>query len=292
MQQFFPDLPNIQAAYHEVCNLALYIPQNTYPTEWRTAISNTYHEICSIAFQSIAVNDFSWGDNLIFRTDKRIEYLQELCIMENEFSSYAIRANIRFHLCQVLLNASVLADKEDNYTKSTAFIQKSESNLSYISYYARLASIDDFTPCELSSEDNFEEFKNQVWYQKCSSESALRMVSGYKILRSVIDEGELDEHKTILAVDVFKEAQVLARETSLLKEVETTAKLAFIFRTVPVVKDKQKSDAYYQHSFTLTESYGYSSARLTDLEKDVVTERERIQRELATEEDVRRAPVL
>lgn len=289
---FFAELPDIQAAYQKVSNLALYLPQNTYPAKWRAAISNTYHEIFSVALQSIAVHDFSSNDNFILRTEKRIECLEKLCNMENEFASYAIRANIRFYLCQVLLNASVLADKEDNFRKSTAFIQKSEANLSYVSHYAMHASIDEFTPAELSSEDNFEDFKNQVRYQKCSSESALRMVSGYKILWSVIAEGVEDEDKTILAVDAFKEAQVLARETSLLKEAEATAKLAFIFRTIPSVKDKQKSDVYYQHAFSVTEADAFSSARLTEWGRDVVTERERIQRERATEADARRAPIL
>lgn len=81
--------------------------------------------------------------------------------------------------------------------------------------------------------------------------------------REYIDEVGSEENKIILAIDSVKEAQVLVREISLSKEAEATAKLAYIFRAVPAVHDKAKSEIYYQHSFSLINSNVNRYLRLT-----------------------------
>lgn len=288
---FFDDYTIIQFAYKSIRALKTRLKpkRSEFSTQWHSDVEKMYHGVILSALRCIAVAQNSESESLSSRTNKRLSYFKQLCNIEADFESDAITLNIRFHTCEILVNSSVLMEEEKKFANAASLISQAEDHLVCISYHLQNIEIREYIPAQLIS---FEDFKSQILYQKCSLEAAAKIAVGYKRLEAFTNDDSCEQITLLLAVDAFKEAQVLSREISVPKEAQATAKLAFIFRTVPVLKDKHKSDAYYQHAFSLIESQEYSTMRLTEWGKDVMLQRERIQQELASYADRERNPVL
>lgn len=92
-----------------------------------------YHVVILTALRCIAMTQSSATESLSSRTSTRLSYFKKLCHIETDFESHAITLNIRFHICEILLNASVLMVKQKKFAHAASLISQPEDHLVCIS---------------------------------------------------------------------------------------------------------------------------------------------------------------
>lgn len=293
---FFDTFATVKQVHHGICHMV----SDEYDTQWRNGVAQCYFDIVRAAVAALAlVRASDWRD-VECRTKTRVACLERLLNMsdENETGMLAI---IRYELMQVLLKASITLNESNEQRAALSFILQCETHYPFLQEAMYTMDVSDrtFQGWLRITHDDVESLKSQVYYQRCICESSSKIAVGEELLEYTImnsDESlsNFDDGTILLSIDAFKEAQVLARETSLLQEAHATGRLGYIFRVMPSLRNPEKSNVYYLHSFKLLESERncLQAVKLTEWGRDVVSQRERIQREMAEKNDQRKAPIL
>lgn len=286
----FECLKHASYCFDTVASLAPRLPSNVSPAVWFSSLSKTYLELLSNSVLLIASAEITSTASYAETSSARISRLFQ--VLDADISSFhSIDALVRYKIVDILLKESVVAGERKQTSNSLACILRSESYLASLQHDMEMAKSKNECLPHLMCLDSL---KEQVWYQICASKSAKSLEIGLSMLSSA--QGEESEKEAdsllLLAIDAFKEAQVLARETSLPQEAHACARLAFIFRSVPFFKNTVKSDLYYEQAFNLLSALGSQDRMCDSWVQDVKFQRERIQRDKSKTADKRKEPVL
>ncbi|KAK9831244.1 hypothetical protein WJX74_009164 [Apatococcus lobatus] len=101
--------------------------------------------------------------------------------------------------------------------------------------------------------EDFVELKEDLYRQRCTSESVLARQRGEKLLASSLaDKEALDMDSVWLAVDALQEAAVVNREQDIESEAIALSRLGMLYYSV--LKIEAKASAYLKQSFMLAQS--------------------------------------
>lgn len=197
-----------------------------------------------------------------------------------------------FNVADVILKASVVSLANGDFSSAVSIIASSEHYL--VCYDEIQGTMESAGVASTVGIEAIKELKLRVWYQVCAAKSAQRINQAkQEAMRSTESvDGSYKMWSILTAIDLLKEAQVLARETSLEHEAEAAARLAKIYRTFADVNDEMKSATYYKQAFNLLQSLGGRSLLNIDWVIDTKLARVRLQQKESADADARRAPIL
>lgn len=271
-EDFIQEFESIQHAYWTVCNCVGVLSASEYGLKWRENVSHTFCGIVSNAITAIGLMQSTDDSAISEHTRNRLRLLDRLMKFLHHHD-LRLQAMVRCEIIQILLKTSIALHERRDYKPALEWISECETHLPCLEETVRRRNAEDGGVkdfCSIES-DELDGLRMQVFHQRRACESAVLIMEGYKLIdeasrvRNKRDDGTL-----LLAIDALKQGQVLAREYSPYLEAQALERLAFIFRTVPSMRNKVKSDTYYQQSVQLLEKSNSRKALVLEKYKNLI----------------------
>lgn len=303
-------------AFEAAIRLSKNAASDKFNNQWRVHARDCYQEYITTAIECISRMETSQVE--LFQGDVPVEVAAKamstrvaaMNVFQTALGDTSLRTVCRltYFKADQLLKASVLEMEgvsQGNTAGASSAQQAGKTIVDQLRSSTRLAHAGDSLMVEIidilerleragaeppHSRDEIQSLQDQVYYQCCATAAAKQIRIAMAIMSDDEGIGPSSTDRVEKAVDLLREAIVLAREVALPQEAEATARLALMYHSVPSIKSVDKAENLYEAAFSLIQTVNMNST--ISWVSDVRRKRVMIQRRRAEQADADRIPIL